>query len=189
MSKTITQLTESTTILPEDMLHVVDIASDQDKKIKAANLWSGKPYGELYVTNNTTLPTVITTLGVAVSITNSTLITQAGLLKNFTHDSATGLLTYTGDEDITVMINIQCSNHLVSGVATRYLMLDLMYNDVVEVKGRGYGSAYLTTARRGISITCIKTISNGDTFSLNITNTTGTENIYVNDLNMNIVTL
>jgi len=191
MSKTIKQLTETTTLNTYDLFHIVDVDNDQDKKIKAANLWSGKPYGELSVTANTTNDTPIAVSGTDYNITNGALTTTAGELKGFTHDSANGRLVYTGEEDITVLVNMSITAYM-NAVGGSYLCAFSIFQDGAKITKAEFSDAFTGTGVaqfRNNSLTCILTMSQNSYIELYAANDTDTTDIMVYNLNMNVTCL
>lgn len=187
MSKTVTQLTETTTLDTNDLLHLVDVSAGQDKKIKASNLWSGKPYGEVYTYNNAT--NTASPLNTAVFVTNSSAWTlTSGLLNGFTLNTATGELTYTGAENIIVSINAFLSWHFITtGVTTIRVLAEVFLNGTVvqkiSVQDTLTDDADTPTTT---SISGLISITNGDVIAVKITNKINSNAVLISNFNLNV---
>ena len=191
MSKTVKQLTETTTLKTYDLIHVVDIDNDQDKKITSASFWSSKPYAELYVLGNSTA-TNIAVAGTKVNWTNNGATSSAGDLIKFTHDSANGRLTYTGEGDIKVLINVSSSIGR-SSASTNRTSGTIYISGAEQTKSEmqwlvGQNGASPSGRRNGVC-TMLATLSKDDYVEYYISNEDDTDNQIVSYLNMNITTL
>lgn len=188
MSKTVKQLTLTSTAKTYDLIHTVDIDNDQDKKMTHAGFHSSKPYAELYVNGNAT-QTSIAVASANVNWTNNGATSTVGSTNKFTHDSANGRLTYTGEEDIVVMVHASISMARVSagtnqGSASFYL------SGAQQTKSEIHWMVEQTTGGRTNGVlTCILTLSKNDYIDLFVANETDTDNQIVSYLNMNITTL
>ena len=186
MSKTINQLTETTTLDTNDLLHLVDVSANQDKKIKVANLWKGKPYGECYTYNNAT--NTVTPLDSAVFVTNSSAWTvTSGALNGFTLDTATGELTYTGTEDIIVSVNAFLSWYLIAGATEIRMLAEVFLNGVV-VQNISAQQILRDTAVEveTTAISGLVALTNGDVLAVKITNKTNSDATRVTNFNFNV---
>lgn len=195
MSKTITQLTETTTVDTDDILHIVDVSANQDKKIKAANLWSGKPYGALYLNGNSNVST-IAVAGTYYNITAGTVTTTAGILNKFTHTAASGRLTYTGTEDVVCKIDVALSgtinDTLGSGGGNDDVRIDIRVNSnlLTGTRVQGYWNGAAASHQYDAApLTGITTLSNGDYIEIYITQLNGTDGVIINYLNLNVTAL
>lgn len=188
MSKTVKQLTETTTAKTYDLLHIVDIDNDQDKKIKMSNVWGAKPYGESYVYGNS-LQTTVSATNTPYDITNGALFTTTqGITNKFTLDTATGILTYTGEEDIIVEVSAVLSWVKSSASGNAVVRAEIYLNgalannlSVLDYIGNTTTNNPVTTAINGLL-----SISNGDTIGLKVQNATDTNNFVISRANLNV---
>lgn len=192
MSKTITQLTESFAGNDYDMIHVVDIDNDQDKKMAFNSFWNSKPFGELYVYNNAANDTPIAVATTEYNITNGTLTTTVGEVNHFSHTSASGRLTYTGTNDVKVAINLNAVLYMNGVGGSEQLRMMVYINGVKITKSEtadifvGTGGGFLY---REISSALLYTLSNGDFIEIYVANDTDTVDVMVYNLNLNVQTL
>ena len=193
MSKTITQLTETTTLKTYDVIHLVDIDNAQDKKIKFANVWSSKPYAESYITGNTT-DTVISVATTYYPITNAAAwVTLPGMLNKFTHNNVTGGLTYTGTEPLVIRPMAQVTVASVSA-ATDVLVGIGIYVDGSLIDGTTAhsvvgGNTAAPPGYRNIATMGLYTILTGEGIDVRITNETDTTNLEILDYKLSISTI
>lgn len=192
MSKTVKQLTETTTAKTYDITHIVDIDNDQDKKIKMANVWNTKPYGEMYLNSNAT----VSTHAVAntwYDISAGGVTTTAGVLNKFTHSGANCTLTYTGEEDVTVKIDAILTVAQNSTLGTnREHEFRIKSGGASQSKatirqfliGSGGSNQYYTVA-----ISCVVTLSKNDEVEIESKQITGTDGVIVREMNVNVTTL
>ena len=191
MSKTVDQLTETTTLATNGLLHVVDKANDQDKKMKAAKFWNAKPYGEFFIAGSTN-STSIAAAGIGYNITTGgTVIPTVGQLNAFTFDAANGRLTYTGEEDIVLKMDLSITwYHLGSGV--KNAQISIYINSLILVKTIAQDEINAnasSTKYRQTSVTGLWTLSKNDYVELYVTNHTDTSNIVPYILNFNVTAL
>jgi len=175
MSKNITQLTESTTIKGEDVLHFVDVTSQLDKHIKAANLWNGKPYGGAFLNGNATATTIAAS-SVFYNIATGGVTTTTDLTNYFTHDAANCRLTYTGEEDIIFSIEAILSAISTTGTISS---LAAFYVNGTGVTKSTTEEELIATTRTQMSVKTILQLSKGDYVEVFISNQTGATNITV----------
>ena len=185
MSKTTTQLTETTTSKTDDVFAMVDVENNQDKKMKFADFWNSKPFGEMYLYENSTATTIVGATTPAL-ITDGGTVTTVGELNNFTHDGATGKLTYTGEEDIVVLVSFSLTMNSVSGTIGSKAILNLNGAGVTKTKVEGVLviSTWLTMAK-----SCLLTLSKNDYIQMKVTNESSNANVVVQDFNLNITGL
>ena len=181
MAKTITQLTETTTTALDDVLHLVDISANQDKKIKASSFWNGKPYGELYVATGglTTIALQSTWYNLT---TGAAFVTTAGLLNNFSHDAATGKLTYDGTEDI--VFDIAATLSILGATLGSEVKFAIGVNGSIVTKSIVNGLADANFYYGNYKPSCLQTLSEGDYVQVFVSNETGTDNIFIISCNL-----
>jgi len=190
MSKSVTQLTATTTEASGDLLHIVDTSTGEDKKIKVSDFWSGKPFGEFYVYQNAANDTPIAVAATEYEICNGALTTTDGELNEFTHDGS-GRLTYTGEETIKVMINCQITSYL-NTAGTNAKARYMLYQDGAKVNKTEVAEPLAGTGSypyHAMSFTCIITMVKDSYIEVFTANDTSTTDIMIYDMNLNAVTL
>lgn len=173
MSKTTLQLTETTSMTTNDVVAMVDVSANQDKKMKKANFDNSKPYGELYSASGGTMTVAV--INTWYLPTNGAgLTTDAGLLNEFTHDSATGKLTYTGTEDI--LVSIDCIAGLLSDGGNDDAKGAIFVNDSIITKSTQvcYADA---TEHNNQKLQCLVVLSKDDYVQTKWQNNTNTDNL------------
>lgn len=189
MSKTLSQLTETLTVDTDDIIWLYDVSADQDKAIKFANIWSKKPYGELYWTANATV--TASNGGSAVNVNDdggSGISSSAGLLNKFTHSASSARLTYTGTEDITVEITAVFSIGLAS--TAQNVLAQLYKNGASIAKSRQESEAGTTAGsdEQIFTLRCLTTLSTNDYIQTYIT-VTGVQNCTVSYYHLDVKAL
>lgn len=192
MSKTVTQLTETTTVDTGDVLHIVDVSANQDKKIKVTDLWNAKPYGALYLSGNSNVSTVAVA-GTYYNITAGTVTTTSGIVNKFTHDSANGRLTYTGEDDAVCKIDVALSGTMNATLGTNDEVFLAVYVNGALLTGTRvqtfWNGASSSQQYEGVALTGITTLSENDYVEIYVTTQSTTTGVIIDYLNMNITAL
>lgn len=189
MSKTVKQLTETTSVKTSDILHIVDLPNDQDKKITNANYWGSKPFVEMTLINEPD-DIIISVASTAVNIAGGLVLPAAGLINKFTFSQPTGLMTYTGDNDVTGRVIVSTSLSHVAASANKQATLLVYLNGALVTKMQQQGPIISNTD--GYNMFCVSgliTLSKDDFLQLFVTNETDTTNLEMRQLNFSFTTL
>lgn len=172
MSKTTLQLTETVNATTNDVVAMVDISANQDKMMKKANFDNSKPYGEIYSTGGTMTVAVVDTWYLPTN--GGGLTFASGMLNEFTFDSATGRLTYTGEENITVNIDAIASVESDGNAAT--FKGAVFINDVLLARSEQQG--YIDpTIHHVIPLGAMVTLGKDDYIQTKWQNNTATDDV------------
>jgi len=182
MSKTVEQLTETTTAEGVDLLHLIDVSASQDLKMKKANFHNSKPYASMYMSANGTSTTVaagstyynITTGGVTILLGQSNKFTYAN-----------GKMTYTGDEDIVVAIDLTLSATVSTTSSKAFFVIYINGVRYVRIES----GVFITTGSSNLSNVAANgfaTLSKDDYVEVFLINSTGAHNILVGQLSCTI---
>lgn len=183
MAKTVVQLTETTIIETDDLLHVVDISANQDKKIKAANLWNGKPYGELYVSTSGDTTIAVTNTYYNL-MTGGVIATSSGNLNKFSH--ANGKLTYNGTE--TILVDIKASVSFFSALNNYNANFAIYKNGSIITPSVQNGKADNTNPFN-LALNCLTTMATDDYIEIYVKNEDSADELTVTYGYLSIVAL
>lgn len=187
--KTIEQLTKTTTATTKDLVHIVEVANSQDKKMEKSDFHNSKPYCSIYGFSNAN-QTVISVASTYYDLTNGAgWTTTNGLANMFTQNTATGEITYTGENNITIDLQYSAALCLPSGAIQDVQM-------AASKNGTPIGGTYRSVGVDGVAPSCnnvaggdIVSLAKGDVVKLVIMNTTSTQNIIVRDFSLKVTQL
>jgi len=145
----------------------------------------GTSYASVYASPGSITPTTIPVIVIPVPILMSTY-TQ-GLVKDFTVDTASGAVTYTGQD--TAVFKVYCAVNGGSGAGTTSWSL-VVYVDGLGVDDTANIASDCDAApNKPISVDTLVTLSTGSVVQVHILNETGTNSIIVNKFGFNITKL
>ena len=134
-------------------------------------------FGEMFFQGNTA-QTVISAVNTPVAVTANYQV--GNLSSNFTF--LNGELTYIGTADINVLISANLTASLNFSTAT--ITPSIALNGVEVDKSKQSPSLVgVSPAYESLSVSCILSLSTGDSLSLLVENNTNTDNIIIKDLN------
>lgn len=181
-SKNLKQLTEATSFLNNVLLYMVDTVTNENFKIKLANIWNNKPYADIYTATGGT--TTITLINTWYNILNgSAFVTNDGILNQFTHDSATGKLTYTGEENIICEVNALLG--IVSDTNNDEIQLAITINGTIVTRSIISSKADATFPLNS-STQALVELTNGDEVGVAIQNLTNADEMNIQNLNFRV---
>jgi hypothetical protein len=178
--KNVEQLTKITTAEGSDWLHVIDKSQGQDMKMAKADFHNSKPYGEFYLSANSTQVAIASTA--YYPIDNNGVTTLAGGLNKFTHTN--NKLTYNGVEDAVCRVNLSGTYYPASSSARVFVAVFI--NGVIVNQGVSYSFIADPSEVQNIANSFLVTLAKGDFLQVYIRNLSGAIGLIPYYVNLNV---